>query len=169
MNQSPLQIVSRELDVLFQELSQSEEEEVSVDRNDKNYDDAKIQILADKLLVFLSKNPSKKVKLNLGKNSFGPAGCKSLMAVMQERPHQIIRLNLADNNVVDEGAGIIAEALQTNNSVKTLILNRCLIDTGIEKIGDMLKVNTALTTLDVANNHFLNVKSKFTIPESLYR
>ena len=169
MNQSPEEIVESDLRRLFRELSGTAHDPCDVNRVNKNYDDAKVEILTRKLGEFLSNNHERRVNLYLCNNAFGPEGCKSLVSVMTAFPDHIVKLDLSHTNLVNEGARILATALETNTSVKTLVLHHTGIDTGIESIGDMLKVNRHLETLDVENNHFLVINSDFTIPESLFR
>ena len=169
MDQTPEQLEMANLRRIFRDFSANARRTCDLNRVERNYDDAKMAILATELERFLENNTEKKVKLFLCDNSFGPAGCRSLVSVLTNFPSQIVRLDLSNTMIVDQGARIIAKALETNDSIKTLVLHNTGIDTGIESIGDMLKVNKRITTLDVEENHFLVIKSSFTIPESLYR
>ena len=63
-------------------------------------------------------------------------------------------LYLDDNNISDEGAKALAEALKVNTALQGLILDRNNIsDEGAEALAEALKVNTALQHLWLENNN----------------
>ena len=69
----------------------------------------------------------------------------------------LISANLAQNDIGDEGAAAISKALETNNTLETLILGNAyggnnIGAAGAQAIAKMLVVNRALTSLDLRAN-----------------
>ena len=63
-------------------------------------------------------------------------------------------VDISWSNITDEGAKIVAKALQRNSSLKELdISNNDIISHGIIEITEAIKVNTTLSLLDVSGNN----------------
>jgi len=68
-------------------------------------------------------------------------------------PH-LVRLDLSDNNIDDDGAKQIADALKINHSLEELDLSDNNIgDDGVKQLADALKVNHSLEELDLRSNN----------------
>jgi hypothetical protein len=70
---------------------------------------------------------------------------------------QLVRLKLSDNNINADGAGILADALKFNKTLKTLKLNKNQInDDGAKKLTNSLKDNSTLKQLYMKENSIDN-------------
>src|ERR1700729_3813097 len=62
-------------------------------------------------------------------------------------------IDLTDNEILTEGAKVIADALKVNNNITDIDLAYNQIGTeGAEAIADALKVNNTITVIDLADN-----------------
>jgi hypothetical protein len=94
----------------------------------------------------------KLVKLDLSVNNIGDDGAKQIADALKDN-RSLKHLCLLDNKIGDDGAKAIADALKDNHSLKTLDLNGNEIDDdGAKSIADALKVNHSLETLDLNGN-----------------
>ena len=84
---------------------------------------------------------------------------------------------ISDNNLGDDGAVAIAEALKTNNTLTNLNLSSGQYDRikigpkGARALASMLEVNAKVTTLDLGGNHLcgtLNFGSKFNLASNQF-
>ena len=67
---------------------------------------------------------------------------------------KLVRLDLSDNSIDDDGAKQIADALKNNHSIKEMDLSDNNIgDDGVKQIADALKVNYSLEELDLRSNN----------------
>ena len=72
----------------------------------------------------------------------------------QLRDGSLTKIDLSSNNIDDEGAKAIGEALKVNTSLTSIILdNNEIGDEGAKAIGEALKVNTSLTKMDLYCNN----------------
>ncbi len=91
--------------------------------------------------------------LNLSHNFIGPEGTTYLCQSLQEILHQLLTLNLGNNNIGVEGALAVAKCLQGSQSLYELDLSHNNIqDTGTEAICESLKNNSKLQTICLASN-----------------
>jgi Ran GTPase-activating protein (RanGAP) involved in mRNA processing and transport len=93
--------------------------------------------------------------LNINSNFFRVYGLECVGAVADlliDNP-TLVRLNLSSNTIGDDGAAIIAAAVKTNSTLTCLKLNHTSIrDVGIRDIFQALKSNLNVTTLDLSGN-----------------
>ncbi|CAF1335933.1 unnamed protein product [Didymodactylos carnosus] len=69
----------------------------------------------------------------------------------------LITLDISNNNISNEGAISIGDALKVNKTLTRLdIENNHILNEGATSIGDALKVNNTLTTLFISNNNISN-------------
>jgi hypothetical protein len=95
----------------------------------------------------------KLVKLDLSGNNIGDDGAKAIADALKVN-HSLETLYLNDNNIGDDGAKAIADALKDNKSLDKLDLDDNKIDDdGAKAIADALKVNHRLESLLLRNNN----------------
>ena len=66
----------------------------------------------------------------------------------------LTKISLRGNNIGDEGAKAIGEALKENTSLTEIFLWNNIGDEGGKAIGEALKVNTSLTMIDLNYNYW---------------
>lgn len=94
--------------------------------------------------------------VNLSMNSFNWQGVRPLQELLFKLPSQIVKLDLSSNNLCNDGNIAIAQALETNRSIQSLILRNTELDNdAAEALGNALKVNDVLKYLNVEENPFL--------------
>ena len=78
---------------------------------------------------------------------------ETLLQRIRDNDPMLTELDLYEQNIADEGAGEIAEALKTNNSLTTIDLRwNKITDAGAKKIAEVLKTNNSLTTIYLGSN-----------------
>jgi hypothetical protein len=94
--------------------------------------------------------------LKLGKNNFGLQGLRSIALLLRNSPTCCLKsLDLRSNNVGNEGATILADALSENRTLLYLYLNCNHLDNrGVARLAAALKHNQHLRTLDLQRNQF---------------
>lgn len=89
--------------------------------------------------------------LDLSRNEIGPEGATALGKMLASHP-RLLEFDLSTNPIGD-GASTIGEALKTNAMLQTLDLTGCGIDAaGFTALGKGLQKNLALTELSLASN-----------------
>ena len=92
------------------------------------------------------------VKLFLSSNNIDDDGAKNIADALKVN-HSLKELFLRFNNICDDGAKQIAGALEVNHSLKTLNMSfNNIDDDGAKLIADALKVNHSLKSLTLRNN-----------------
>ena len=94
--------------------------------------------------------------LDLGANYIGPLGCLEICKLLKCRESQLIWLNLTHNQLTDEAAKYLAEAIgNTNCRLHTLDLSRNNISSfGTQHLAEVIKnINCQLHTLDLSGNN----------------
>jgi hypothetical protein len=100
--------------------------------------------------------------LKLGKNHFGLQGLRSIALLLRNSPTCLKSLDLRSNNVGNQGATILADALAENRSLLYLYLNRNnLGNRGVARLATALKHNQHLRTLDLQHNFFGDIGAAF--------
>ena len=91
--------------------------------------------------------------MTLASNNIGDEGAKAIADALKSNT-SLTTIDLRGNNIGDEGAKAIAEALKGNTSLTSINLsNNNIGDEGAKAIADALKFNTSLTTIDLDNNN----------------
>jgi hypothetical protein len=97
--------------------------------------------------------------LNLYDNSINVNGCHGLAKLLQGADSTLTGLNLAGNQIDDEGVAILIDALQNNTSLQELELSKNQIhDEGVAILVDALQSNTSLKELDISENEGISVE-----------
>ena len=94
--------------------------------------------------------------LDLGANYIDPLGCLEICKLLKCRESQLIWLNLTHNQLTDEAAKYLAEAIgNTNCRLHTLDLSRNKISSfGTQHLAEVIKnINCQLHTLDLSGNN----------------
>jgi Ran GTPase-activating protein (RanGAP) involved in mRNA processing and transport len=105
---------------------------------------------ADDLAECLKINRSLKV-LDLSDNLIGPSGAKILASVLNCTG--VVRLNLSDNAIENDGVVAICKALQKKSSIIELDLgSNSISDEGAKAVAAMLLTNNTLKALSIACN-----------------
>ena len=94
--------------------------------------------------------------LDLGANNIGPLGCLEICKLLKCRESQLSWLNLENNQLTDEAAKYLAEAIgNTNCQLQTLDLSRNNISSfGTQHLAEVIKnINCQLHTLDLSGNN----------------
>jgi hypothetical protein len=106
-----------------------------------------------------SNKETKIASLNMGANSIGPMGAKSV-AAMVAVTGALTKLSLAQNELEEQGTKAICEALEQNTTLKELDISGSLYGgnsniggtAGVKHVAKMLGVNGGLTRVDVRHN-----------------
>jgi len=105
-------------------------------------------------------------ELELGGNEIGDEGAKAIAEALKVNA-VVTTLVLSNNSIGDEGAKAIAEALKVNAVVTTLYLTvNNIEDEGAKAIAEALKVNAVMTTLNLEGNK-IGVEGAIAIAEAL--
>ena len=100
------------------------------------------------------------VELDLSFNNIGDNGAEQIADALKEN-HHLKGLNLWGNNIGADGAKQITDALKVNNILKTLDLSYNNIgDDGANQIADALKGNHSLDSLMLNSNNIGNYGAK---------
>src|SRR3989338_6644607 len=104
----------------------------------------------DDAIFGLSHNVATLTSLNLSSNQLGDEGAGRLAEALAFNS-TLTNLNLKSNNVGDKGASRLAEALATNSSLTSLnLMNNWVGDEGAGRLAEALAINSALTTLNLS-------------------
>ena len=94
--------------------------------------------------------------LFLAANGINADGCRQIAKLLQGGDATLKTLNLEDNNIDDEGVGILVSALQSNKSLETLDLE---LNSGISRQGQtvLLKLVNDISSIEATlqSNHTL--------------
>ncbi|XP_051004611.1 leucine-rich repeat-containing protein 74A [Acomys russatus] len=94
-------------------------------------------------------------ELNISDNDLGLEGARIISDFLQENNSSLWKLKLSGNNLKDESAALLCQALSSNYRIRSLNLsNNQLSDTGGEYLGQMLALNVGLQSLNLSWNHF---------------
>lgn len=103
-------------------------------------------------------------RLSLASNHIGPVGVKAVADALSQSPLELLDLGFArsttavgavGNRMTNEGAFILAKALCTNTTLKSLhVLHNSIGRPGIQALTDSLKQNKTLTALNVTQYGF---------------
>ena len=92
------------------------------------------------------------VRLNLSSNNIGDDGAKMIADALKVN-HSLKTMSLIGNIIGDDGAKFIADALKDNHCLKMLLLsNNSICDDGAKMIADAMNVNHSLRTLVLSDN-----------------
>ena len=101
-----------------------------------------------------SNKETKLASLNMGFNSIGPIGAKSV-AAMVAVTGGLTALNLSSNRLLDEGVSAVCEAIQSNKETKLASLNmgfNSIGPVGAKSVAAMVAVTGTLIECDLSNN-----------------
>jgi len=92
------------------------------------------------------------VRLDLSCNNIGDEGAKMIADALKVN-QRLKTMSLIGNIIGDDGAKFIADALKDNHCLKMLLLsNNSICDDGAKMIADAMKVNHSLRTLVLSDN-----------------
>lgn len=95
--------------------------------------------------------------LGLGSNRIGDAGCETLSTLLADPHSNVQYLGLVVNDIGNDGAITIINALACNNQLKGLYLDHNAIDTNVmEDAFSRLLCNTSSINQTYSSNHALN-------------
>ncbi|XP_072329575.1 NACHT, LRR and PYD domains-containing protein 3-like [Scyliorhinus torazame] len=114
-----------------------------------NIKDSGLKILTDEM----QKQDCKLQNLKLDGNNLTYKSCEKLVAVLKDN-HNIILLDLTDNNIQDKGVSSLCNALEDAKcSLRMLSVGGNKLTTGCcERLATVLKQNKTLVELDLSNN-----------------
>ena len=91
--------------------------------------------------------------LDLRGNNFGPLGCFEICKLLKCRESQLSWLNLMGNQLTDEAAKYLAEAINNNCLLRTLNLSlNNISDIGAQHLAEAINKNCQLHTLNLSFN-----------------
>ncbi|XP_012658852.1 leucine-rich repeat-containing protein 74A [Otolemur garnettii] len=94
-------------------------------------------------------------EMNISNNSLGLEGARIISEFLQRDASSIWNLELSGNNLKEESAELLCQALSTNYRIRKLNLSHNQFsDLGGEHLGQMLAINVGLTSLDLSWNQF---------------
>ncbi|XP_008838335.1 leucine-rich repeat-containing protein 74A [Nannospalax galili] len=94
-------------------------------------------------------------ELNLSNNDLGLEGAKIISDFLQENNSALWKLKLSGNNFSEESAALLCQALSSNYRIRMLNLSHNQFsDVGGEYLGQMLALNVGLQSLDLSWNNF---------------
>ena len=96
-------------------------------------------------------------------NNIGPLGCLEICKLLKCRESQLSWLNLTRNQLTDEAAKYLAEAINNNNcQLRTLHLSENNIsDIGAQHLAEAINNNNCqLRTLDLSSNQLIKNAGK---------
>jgi hypothetical protein len=81
------------------------------------------------------------------------AGCVRLAKLLAQNSNMVENIDLAGNDIGDEGVESLCETLSFDSNVKVLSLNcNSYREAGMNKIASMLRLNSTLTSLDISGS-----------------
>jgi Ran GTPase-activating protein (RanGAP) involved in mRNA processing and transport len=93
--------------------------------------------------------------LKLGKNRFSADGIGSIMTLLQKDETPLTSLDLRANGLGNDGASLLAAAVEKNEILQALCLSHNGIDNaGVRHLAEALSRNEHLQTLDLQDNLF---------------
>jgi Ran GTPase-activating protein (RanGAP) involved in mRNA processing and transport/ankyrin repeat protein len=93
------------------------------------------------------------LRLRLERNGVGAGGARALSAALLARGAALQHLDLSNNELGVEGAAVLADALKSNTTLRTLLLWRNRVGTdGAEAFAEALRCNGSLRCLDLEDN-----------------
>ncbi|CAH6846960.1 Lrrc74a [Phodopus roborovskii] len=94
-------------------------------------------------------------ELNLSNNDLGLEGARIISDFLQENNSSLWKLKLSGNNFKEESAALLCQALSSNYRIRSLNLSHNQFsDVGGEYLGQMLALNVGLQSLNLSWNHF---------------
>ncbi|XP_012511602.1 PREDICTED: leucine-rich repeat-containing protein 74A [Propithecus coquereli] len=94
-------------------------------------------------------------EMNISNNNLDLKGARIISEFLQRDSSSIWNLELSGNNLKEEAAELLSQALSTNYRIKELDLSHNQFsDAGGEHLGQMLSINVGLQSLDLSWNHF---------------
>jgi len=94
--------------------------------------------------------------LQLSGTNIGREGCITLANLLQKEASKLVRLDLEQTDIDDEGAEILANSLKNNNTLKILLLKGCL-NINEKGCGALLKLVNDVSSIESTykSNHTL--------------
>ena len=111
-------------------------------------------------VVTVIKNVQQISHLELAGNNFGPLGCFEICKLLKCSKSQLSWLNLERNQLTDEAAKYLADAINNNNcQLRTLILwQNNISDIGAQHLAEAINNNNCqLRTLDLSDNNISDI------------
>ncbi|KAL1789859.1 leucine-rich repeat-containing protein 74A [Sigmodon hispidus] len=94
-------------------------------------------------------------ELNMSDNDLGLEGARIISDFLQENNSSLWKLKLSGNNFKEEAAALLCQALSSNYRIRSLNLSHNQFsDVGGEHLGQMLALNVGLQSLNLSWNHF---------------
>ncbi|XP_052041314.1 leucine-rich repeat-containing protein 74A [Apodemus sylvaticus] len=94
-------------------------------------------------------------ELNVSNNHLGLEGARIISDFLQENNSSLWKLKLSGNNFKEECASLLCQALSSNYRIRSLNLSHNeFSDTAGEYLGQMLALNVGLQSLNLSWNHF---------------
>jgi len=120
-----------------------------LDLSDNKIDDSGIVALADAL-----SSKAHLASLNISGNSYGKVGADALLKAFGSGDHALNELQLARNQLGDEGAAVISQLIKSNHTVTSVNLSGNKIsDNGSVALAETLSgADSEVTNIDLSNN-----------------
>ncbi|XP_017170640.1 leucine-rich repeat-containing protein 74A isoform X2 [Mus musculus] len=94
-------------------------------------------------------------ELNVSDNNLGLEGARIISNFLQENNSSLWKLKLSGNSFKEECAALLCQALSSNYRIRSLNLSHNeFSDIGGEHLGQMLALNVGLQSLNLSWNHF---------------
>ena len=152
---------------LFKCINESSEMEEIVQRklqqinfNFVNFNDCQLTPVDCASVVTVIKNVQQISHFDLAGNNFGPLGCFEICKLLKCSKSQLSWLRLGENQLTDEGAKYLAEAINNNNcQLRRLILTlNNISDIGAQHLAEAINNNNCqLRTLDLRENNISDI------------
>ena len=128
-----------------------------------NFIDCHLTAVDCSSLVNVIKNVQKISHLDLSFNNIGPLGCFEISKLLKRREFHLSSLNLTRNQLTDEAAKYLAEAINSNNSqLRTLNLSENNIShIGARHLAEAINNNNCqLRTLNLSENNISRIGTR---------
>ena len=142
----------------MEEIVQRKLQQINV--NFVNFNDCQLTPVDCASVVTVIKNVQQISHLDLADNNFGPLGCFEIGKLLKCRKSQLSWFNLEGNQLTDEAAKYLAEAINNNNcQLRTLILtDNNISDIGAQHLAEAINNNNCqLRTLILTENNISDI------------
>ena len=112
-------------------------------------------------VVTVIKNVQQISHLELALNNIGPLGCSEVCKLLKCSKSQLSWLNLAENQLTDEEAKYLAEAINNNCQLRALnFAQNNITNIGAHYLAEAINNNCQLRTLDLTQNNITNIAAQ---------
>ena len=153
---------------LFKCVNESSEMEEIVQRklqqinfNFVNFNSCQLTPVDCASVVTVIKNVQQISHLELALNNIGPLGCSEVCKLLKCSKSQLSWLNLAENQLTDEEAKYLAEAINNNCQLRALnFAQNNITNIGAHYLAEAINNNCQLRTLDLTQNNITNIAAQ---------